>query len=129
MAGDGSGVDENSKTRRPPRRGGSRSSLLRVEARNAPAGPGTVGRTMGDMVESMIEVSVGVPAELWAKVETAAEEDCASVSAVLTEALAQHLARRARLRSVSAWALDAAAGSEVDGLAEADAMQDVTGCA
>ena len=84
---------------------------------------------MDDMVESMIEVSVGVPAELWAKVETAAEEDCASLSAVLTEALAQHLSRRARLRSVSAWAWDAAAGSEVDALAEADTTLDVTGCA
>lgn len=83
---------------------------------------------MDDMVESMIEVSVGVPAELWAKVETAAEEDCASLSAVLTEALAQHLSRRARMRSVSAWAWDAA-GSEVDGLAEADTVLDVTGCA
>jgi hypothetical protein len=83
---------------------------------------------MDDMVESMIEVSVGVPAEVWAKVETAAEEDCATPSALLTEALVQHLSRRARLRSVSAWAWDAA-GSESDALAESDSVLDATGCA
>jgi predicted transcriptional regulator len=83
---------------------------------------------MDGMVESMIEVSVGVPAELWAKVETAAEEDCSSAPALLAEALAQHLSRRARLRSVSAWAREAA-GTQVDELAEVDAVTDATGCA
>jgi predicted transcriptional regulator len=83
---------------------------------------------MDDMVESMIEVSVGVPAELWAKVETAVQEDCSSASALLAEALAQHLSRRARLRSVSAWAWDAS-GAQVDDLAEVDAVTDATGCA
>jgi predicted transcriptional regulator len=83
---------------------------------------------MDDMVESMIEVSVGVPAELWAKVETAVEEDDSSASALLAEALAQHLSRRARLRSVSAWAWDAS-GTQVDDLAEVDPVTDTTGCA
>lgn len=83
---------------------------------------------MDDMVESMIKVSVGVPAELWDKVETAADEDSASPSALLVEALDQHLARRARLRSVSAWAQDAA-GTQIDDLAEVDAALDATGCA
>lgn len=83
---------------------------------------------MDYMVESMIEVSVGVPAELWAKVETAAQEDCSSASALLAEALSQHLSRRARLRSVSAWAWDAA-GTQVDELAEVDPVADASGCA
>lgn len=83
---------------------------------------------MDDMVESMIEVSVGVPAELWAKVETAAREDRSSASALLAEALAQHLSRRARLRSVSAWVSDGSA-TQVDELAEVDAVTDASGCA
>lgn len=83
---------------------------------------------MDDMVESMIEVSVGVPAELWAKVETAAREDCSSAPALLAEALAQHLSRRARLRSVSAWAWDAS-GAQAEDLAEVDPVTDATGCA
>jgi len=83
---------------------------------------------MDDMVESMIEVSVGVPAELWAKVETAAREDGSSASLMLAEALAQHLSRRARLRSVSAWSRDAS-GVHADDLAEVDPVTDATGCA
>lgn len=77
-------------------------------------------------MESMIEVSVGVPAELWARVETAAADDHRPPAALLADALSQYLSCRARMRSVSAW--DAPeAGS--DALAEVDPAFDVTGCA
>jgi predicted transcriptional regulator len=100
-----------------------------VEARDARDGSVAYRRTMDGMVESMVEVSVGVPAELWARLEAAAADDCTSSAALLVEALSQHLSCRARLRSVSAWAWDAAGVGEFDGLAEVDPLLDVTGCA
>jgi len=81
-----------------------------------------------DGMESMVEVSVGVPADLWSRVETAAADDCTTPSAMLVEAVCRHLSRRARLRSVSAWAWGAA-GAEFDELAEVDLSLDLTGCA
>jgi hypothetical protein len=82
---------------------------------------------MEDM-ESMVQVPVAVPAPLWASVETAAADDGTTPSALLIEALGQHLARRARLRSVSAWSWDAAGGG-YDDLSEVDPALDATGCA
>lgn len=82
-----------------------------------------------DRMESMIEVSVGVPAQLWARVESAATDDATSPEELLADALSQHLSRRARLRSVSAWAWDAAGVGAFDDLAEADPAFDATGCA
>jgi hypothetical protein len=79
-----------------------------------------------DGMESMVEVSVGVPTELWACLETAAADDCTSPAALLFEALVQHLSRRARLRAASAWD---ETKSEFDALAEMDPALDVTGCA
>jgi hypothetical protein len=96
-----------------------------VEARNALDGAAARGSTM-DAMESMVEVSVGVPAELWARFETAAADDCLSPAALLAEALSQHLSRRARLRSVSTWD---AAQTGFDELAEVDPAFDATGCA
>lgn len=79
-------------------------------------------------MESMVEVSVGVPAALWSQVETAAADECTSSESLLVEAISQHLSRRARLRSVSSWAWDAAR-SGFDELAEVDPAFDITGCA
>jgi hypothetical protein len=98
-----------------------------VEARNAPDRAAAHRSTM-DGMESMVEVSVGVPAELWARLEMAAADDCTSSAALVVEALGQHLSRRARLRSVSAWAWDTPAAG-FDALAEVDSVLDVTGCA
>lgn len=77
-------------------------------------------------MESMGEASVGVPTELWTRLETAAANDCASPAAVLSEALIQHLSRRVRLRAASL--CDGARG-DFDELAEVDPALDVTGCA
>lgn len=81
-------------------------------------------------MESMIEVSVGVPAQLWARVEAAAADDRVAPAALLVDALTQHLSCRARLRSVSAWAWSQeASGGECDASAEVDPAFDATGCA
>lgn len=79
-------------------------------------------------MESMIEVSVGVPAQLWARVEAAAADDRMAPAAMLAEALTQHLSCRARLRSVSAWA-EGGPGAGGHALAEVDPAFDATGCA
>jgi hypothetical protein len=81
-----------------------------------------------DRMESMVEVSVGVPADLWSRVQTAAADDCTTPSALLVEAVCRHLSRRARLRSVSAWAWDGAA-ADFDEMSEVDPSMDVAGCA
>ena len=82
---------------------------------------------MDRMETKMLEVSVDVPGQLWNRAELAAQDDGTTVSAVLAEALVQHLACRARLRSVEAWARSAAA--EFDELAEADPAFEAAGCA
>jgi hypothetical protein len=103
-------------------------SLLRVEERNGPRGPGAAPSTMDGMETKMLEVSLGVPRQLWDHVELAARDDSTPVSALVAEALAQHLARRARLRSVEAWARLGGA-AEFDELAEADPVFEAAGCA
>ena len=76
----------------------------------------------------LLEVSVGVPRQLWDRVELAARDDGATVSAMVAEALAQHLARRARLRSVETWAWPDGV-VDVSELAEVDSVFEGTGCA
>jgi hypothetical protein len=80
-----------------------------------------------DAMESMLEVSVGVPRQLWDRVELAAQDDSTTVAAMVAEALKQHLSCRARLRSVDAWAWQAV-GADYDELAEVDAAMDSVGC-
>lgn len=83
---------------------------------------------MDGMETKMPEVPVGVPRRLWHRVELAAQHDSTTVAALVAEALAQHLSRRARLRSVEAWTWpDDAAG--LDELVEADPVFEATGCA
>lgn len=81
-----------------------------------------------DRMETMVEVSVGVPRQLWNRVELAARDDGTTIAALLSEALTQHLARRARLRSVEAWAW-AGGAADFDELVEADPVFEAAGCA
>jgi len=83
---------------------------------------------MYGMETKMLEVSVGVPRQLWDRVELAATDDSTTISTVVAEALAQHLARRARLRSVEAWGRPGGV-SEYDELAEVDPVFEAAGCA
>jgi hypothetical protein len=83
---------------------------------------------MDRMETKMLEVSVDVPGQLWNRAELAAQDEGTTVSAVLAEALVQHLACRARLRSVEAWARSGAA-TDFDELAEADPAFEAAGCA
>jgi hypothetical protein len=83
---------------------------------------------MDRMETKMLEVSVGVPHRLWDGVELAAADDSTTISAVVAEALAQHLARRARLRSIDAWTWSGGAADYED-LAEVDPAFDLAGCA
>lgn len=55
-------------------------------------------------MESKPEVSVGIPRQLWNRVELAARDERVPVAAMVAEALDQHLSCRARLRTVEAWA-------------------------
>jgi len=80
------------------------------------------------METKMLEVSVGVPRQLWDRVELAATDDSTTISTVVAEALAQHLARRARLRSVEAWGRQGGV-SDYDELAEVDPVFEAAGCA
>ncbi len=82
-----------------------------------------------ESMNSTVEVSVSVPAELWHSLQTAADDDCVALSTLLSEALVQHLSRRARLRSVSAWAWAAGTVDLGDHLTEVDPLLDATGCA
>ncbi|HET9171650.1 MAG TPA: hypothetical protein VFN97_19575 [Actinospica sp.] len=80
-----------------------------------------------DAMESMLEVSVGIPHQLWDRVELAAQDDSVSVAAMVAEALNQHLSCRARLRSVESWAWRGT-GADYDELAEVDPELDNLGC-
>ena len=83
---------------------------------------------MDGMETKMLEVSLGVPRQLWDRVESAAQDDSTTVAALVAEALARDLSRRARLRSVEAWAWpDGAARFEE--LAEVDLVFEAAGCA
>ena len=79
-----------------------------------------------DAMESLLEVSVGVPRQLWDRVELAAQDDSVTVAAVVAKALNQHLSCRARLRSVDTWAWQGAEYDEL--LAEADSGFESVGC-
>jgi hypothetical protein len=79
-------------------------------------------------METMLEVAVDLPGQLWNRAELAAQDEGMTVSAMLAEALAQHLACRARLRSVETWARQGAA-ADYDDLAEVDAAFEAAGCA
>ena len=83
---------------------------------------------MDRMETKMLDVSVGVPRQLWDGVELAAQDDSTTVSAVVAEALARHLALRARLRSVEAWAWQAGGAADFDELADVDPAFEATGC-
>ena len=83
---------------------------------------------MDGMETKMLEVSVGVPRQLWDRVELAAQDDSTTVAAMVAEALARHLSLRARLRTVEAWAWQGGT-VDFDELAEVDAVFDSTGCA
>jgi predicted transcriptional regulator len=83
---------------------------------------------MDGMETKMHEVSVGVPRQLWDRVESAAQDDSTTGSAMVAEALARYLSLRARLRTVEAWAGQGGA-ADFDELAEADLNLDSTGCA
>jgi len=76
----------------------------------------------------MVEVSVGVPRQLWNRLESAAQDDSVPVSALVAEALTRHLACRARLRSVEAWAWSGG-GADFDELADVDPVFEAAGCA
>jgi hypothetical protein len=80
-----------------------------------------------DAMESMLEVSFGIPRQLWDRVELAAQDDGVSVAAMVAEALNQHLSCRARIRSVETWAWRGI-GADYDELAEADPAFDSVGC-
>ena len=79
------------------------------------------------METKMLEVSVGVPRQLWDRVESAAQDDSTTVSAVVAEALARHLSLRARLRSVESWAWQGGV-ADLEELAEVDPVFEATGC-
>jgi len=55
-------------------------------------------------METKPEFSVGIPRQLWNRVELAAQDDSVSIAAMVEEALNQHLSCRARLRTVESWA-------------------------
>jgi hypothetical protein len=78
-------------------------------------------------METMLEVAVDLPGQLWNRAELAAQDEGMTVSAMLAEALAQHLACRARLRSVEAWTRRGEA-AEYDELAEVDPAFEAVGC-
>lgn len=80
-----------------------------------------------DAMESMLEVSVGIPRQLWDRVELAAQDDGVTVAAIVAEALNQHLSCRARIRSVESWAWQGT-GADYDELAEVDPLMDSVGC-
>jgi len=82
---------------------------------------------MDGMETKMLEVSVGVPRQLWDRVESAAQDDSTTVSAMVADALARHLALRARLRSVEAWGGQGGT-VELEELAEVDPVFEATGC-
>ena len=82
---------------------------------------------MDAMETKMLEVSLGVPRQLWDRVELAAQDDSTTVAAMVAEALARHLSLRARLRSVEAWAWPDGV-VEFDELAEADPVFEASGC-
>ncbi|HWG28222.1 hypothetical protein [Actinospica sp.] len=81
-----------------------------------------------DGMESMLEVSVGIPRQLWDRVELAAQDESVTAAAIVAEALEQHLSCRARLRSVEAWARRHASGADYEELVEVDPNFDVAGC-
>jgi predicted transcriptional regulator len=93
----------------------------------APTVRNSIYSTM-DGMDSMVDVSVSVAADLWNSVETAASDDCTSVSVMVQEALAQHLSRRARLRSIAPWTWEDGSEAHVD-LSEPDPMLEAIGCA
>jgi hypothetical protein len=80
-----------------------------------------------DAMESMQDVSVGIPSQLWDRVELAAQDDSVTVAAVVAQALDQHLSCRARMRSVESWAW-LGTGADYDELAEVDPNMDIAGC-
>jgi hypothetical protein len=80
-----------------------------------------------DGMESMLEMSVGIPRQLWDRVELAAQDDSVSVAAMVAEALNQHLSCRARIRSVETWTWQGS-GADCDELAEVDPHMDSVGC-
>jgi hypothetical protein len=80
-----------------------------------------------DAMETLLEVSVGIPRQLWDRVELAAQDDSVPVAAMVAEALKQHLSCRARLRSVQAWAW-CGTGADYEELAEVDPNFDIMGC-
>ncbi len=80
-----------------------------------------------DAMESMLEVSVGVPRRLWDLVELAAQDDSVTVAAMVARALNRHLSCRARIRSVESWAWQGI-GADCDELAEVDPASDIAGC-
>ena len=80
-----------------------------------------------DAMESMLEVSVGIPRQLWDRVELAAQDDSVTVAAMVAQALNQHLSCRARIRSVESWAWQGI-GADYDELAEVDPRMDSVGC-
>ncbi|MBR7825270.1 hypothetical protein KDK95_03050 [Actinospica sp. MGRD01-02] len=55
-------------------------------------------------METKPEVSVGIPRQLWNRVELAARDERVPVAAMVEEAINQHLSCRARLRTVASWA-------------------------
>lgn len=83
---------------------------------------------MDGMESSMFEMVVGVPRQLWNRLESAAHDDSVTVSAMVAEALNQHLSCRARIRSVEAWAWSGTA-ADYDELAQIDPAFEATGCA
>lgn len=80
-----------------------------------------------DAMETMLEVSVGIPRRLWDRVELAAQDDSVTISAMVAEALNQHLSCRARIRTVEAWAWQATVADN-DQAAEAEPVLDIAAC-
>ena len=80
-----------------------------------------------DAMESMLEMPVGIPRQLWDRVELAAQDDSVTVAAIVARALDQHLSCRARIRSVESRAWQGI-GADYDELAEVDPVFDIAGC-
>jgi hypothetical protein len=70
---------------------------------------------------AVVKKSVSVAAEVWSAAEAAAAEDHITISAVVAEALENHLAIRAGLRAVRDWEQEHGPLTAAE-LADADAL-------
>ncbi len=81
----------------------------------------TVGVTIGPM--AAVKRSVAFDPEVWKEAEAAAREEGTSLSALVNDALSEHLALRRGLRAMEQWQADHGAFTEEE-LAAADEALD-----